>query len=289
MSPIPDFQSSSIELGGVRTRLLERPAAADLTLLFVHGWADSADTFKPLMAELADLPARLVAVDLPNFGQAQDLQPGPQLPQFVTFVCAAVEHFGTRGRLLPVGQSLGGRSLLMALNQMPPRPQIEAAVVIGPAPLDLPPWQKMLVRNGSLSASASRLGDELPFDQLRAEFLKSFQRTCLADPNAVAESVYDDYLRHYTLARIARHMEALRLIGAELQQPLDFSRLQLPVEIIWGERDRMAPLPGSQRYLEALPRARLTVFEGCGHHAHLERVAATAAIVRRLVQATGAS
>ncbi|MDB5968102.1 MAG: Pimeloyl-ACP methyl ester carboxylesterase [Hydrocarboniphaga sp.] len=271
-----------VRIGGYQTRLLERSGPADLTLLFIHGWADSADTYRPLMAALADVPARLVAVDLPQFGAAEDLAPGPQLPQFVAFVRAALAHFGARGRLLPIAQSLGGRALLMALNQ-PLSLDIPGCVVIGPAPLDLPAWQKMLVRNGSLAPSASRLGDELSWEQQQAEFLKSFKRTCLAQPELVADSVYADYLSHYTPARIARHMSSLISIGNELQQPLQLSALQLPVEMIWGELDRMAPLKGADRYVEALAQVNLTVFKGCGHHAHLERVAETAGIVRRLI------
>jgi len=283
MSDLPLLQSF-IHLGGFRTRMLERPGAEALTLLFIHGWADSADTFRPLMAALADVPARLVAIDLPQFGAAEDLAPGPQLPQFVGFVRAALEHYGQRGRLLPIGQSLGGRALLMALNA-PQTADIPGCVVIGPAPLELPAWQKMLVRNGSLAPSASRLGDSLSWEQQQAEFLKSFKRTCLAQPELVPDSVYADYLSHYTPARIGRHMGSLISIGGELQQPLQLSTLQLPVEMIWGELDRMAPVKGADRYVEALADVRLTVFAGCGHHAHLERVAETADIVRRLLPA----
>jgi pimeloyl-ACP methyl ester carboxylesterase len=277
--------SHTATIGGVRTRVLERPGDDALTLLLIHGWADSADTWKPLIAALDDLPARIVAFDLPSFGAAGDLQPGPQLPQFVATVAAALQQFAGRGRLLPVGQSLGGRALLMALHQADAASRaIPGCIVIGPAPLELPAWQKMLVRNGSLAPSASRLGEPLDAAQQRAEFLKSFKRTCLAEPDRVDASVYDDYLRHYTAERIGRHMESLRLIGGELQQPLSLDRVQMPVEIIWGEADRMAPVGGADRYCQALRDARLTRLPGCGHHAHLERIDDVATIVRRMAQ-----
>jgi pimeloyl-ACP methyl ester carboxylesterase len=276
------LQTRHVHIGGFQTRQLERAGSADLTLLFIHGWADSADTYQPLMAALADVPARLVAIDLPNFGGADDLLPGPQLPQFVAFVEAALEHYGRDTTLLPIGQSLGGRSLLMALNR-PLHLNIPGCVVIGPAPLELPPWMRMLVRNGSLAPSASKLGDTMTWEQQQSEFIKSFKRTCLAQAELVPASVYADYLSHYTPARIARHMSSLIAIGGELQQPLELSAMQLPVEMIWGDLDRMAPLKGSERYVEALGHVKLTVFEGCGHHAHLERVGETADIVRRLI------
>lgn len=277
-----NLQQSFLTIGGYRTRQLERPGPADLSLLFIHGWADSADTYRPLMAALADVPARLVAIDMPSFGGADELHPGAALPQFVAFVGAAIEHYGRGTRLLPIGQSLGGRSLLMALNREIEL-DIPGCIVIGPAPLELPPWMRMLVRNGSLAPSASKLGDELSWEQTQAEFIKSFKRTCLAQPERVPESVYVDYLSHYTPARIARHMSSLISIGGELEQPLALSALPVPIEMIWGDLDRMAPIKGAHRYVEALANVNLTVFQGCGHHAHLERVTETAAVVRRLI------
>ena len=276
------FEEKPLTLAGYRSRLIERPHASDLTLLFVHGWADSADTFKPLMSALADVPARLVAIDLPNFGAADDLPPGPQLPHFIRFVGAALEHFGAQGTLLPIGQSLGGRCLMLAAK--PPHTlHLPGCVVIGPAPLQLPSWQKMLVRNASLAPSASKLGDETSREERVAQFLRSFQRSCFIDISGVPRSVFDDYLSHYTPARMDRHMSNLIQIGGELEQPIDLSRLDCHVEMIWGELDRMAPLSGARTYQNTLPDLNLTVFAGCGHHAHLERVQETAAIVRKLL------
>ncbi len=269
-------------IGGYSTRVLERAHDADTTLLFIHGWADSADTFRPLMDELADLPARFVAVDLPHFGGADDLAPGPQLPQYVNFANAALRTYADRGRLLPIGQSLGGRALLMGLNA-PGAPKLDHCMVIGPAPLEPPTWQKMLVRNASVATSASKLGGPVDRETQLQELLKSFKRTCFANCDQVPESVWRDYLSHYTDLRIARHMDSLRSLAAEFQQPLDLSSLQCEVDIVWGDLDRMAPVAGAERYQLALTRSRLTIFAGCGHHAHLERVKETAALIRSLL------
>jgi len=280
-----------LTLGGHETRLRLRRArtAGRPALLCLHGWSDSADTFKPLWEALADTDATLLAPDLPNFGEAADAAPGAQLPQYIAFARAAIEYAstctGTPGPVVPLGQSLGGRAMLMALAQGVAAP-VHAAIAIAPAPLELPAWQKMLVRNASLAPSVSQLAEPAPFERQLEELLKSFKRTCLAAPDTVPESVYRDYLRHYTPPRVARHMESLRSIGAELEQPLDLGGLHIPIELIWGTLDRMAPFAGALRYREALPDAHLTRLEGGGHHAHLERVEAVAGVVRgRLAEA----
>jgi pimeloyl-ACP methyl ester carboxylesterase len=45
-----------------------------------HGYADSADTWRLTLAQLARTGQRAVAVDLPGFGGADDLDSGPILP-----------------------------------------------------------------------------------------------------------------------------------------------------------------------------------------------------------------
>jgi pimeloyl-ACP methyl ester carboxylesterase len=273
-----------VELGGWETRALEINRGGTPTLLFFHGWADSADTFRPLMAALADTGAHLLAVDLPNYGEADDLAAGAQLPQYERFVSAALLHWGQHGMVLPIGQSLGGRCLLMALNrpgaatanELPP---IAQAVVIGPAPLQPPPWQKMLLRNQTLLASVSRLGGDASDNGL-AEFVASFRRTCFANTAAVADSVWCDYARHYTPERVARHHASLHALAHELAQPLRLDAVKPHIELIWGELDRMAPVSGAKDYVQALPDCRLSVVTGCGHHAHIERVDEVADLIR---------
>ena len=56
-------------IGGVQTRVLEREGDGPPVLL-LHGFADSADTWRPLMRAMERDERHLVAVDLPLFGRA---------------------------------------------------------------------------------------------------------------------------------------------------------------------------------------------------------------------------
>ncbi|MDB5985829.1 MAG: alpha/beta hydrolase fold protein [Nevskia sp.] len=285
MSSADPFVESRLQLAGFNTRALQSATGrghADITLVLLHGWGDSADTFKPLLRQLAAASIGGVALDLPHCGHADDLRPGPHLPQFVAFTRAAIEHYG--GRVVPIGQSLGGRAMLMALAAGV-RADVPACIAIAPAPLELPPWQKMLVRNAALAQGVSALGKGQGPQRLIDDFVQSFRRTCFVSPQTIPQQVYLDYASHYDAARVQRHFGALRQIGEELAAPLDFDGLSMPVELIWGAHDRLAPLISADRYLQALPQTRLTVLENCGHHAHLERVDAVAQILQsRLAQ-----
>lgn len=270
------------DIGGYPTRVLraDNGAAADAPLLpMFHGWGDSADTWKPLMQRLWNSGAELIAFDLPGFGRAAPTAPGPQLPQLIAFIGAALRSYAAGRRVLPIGQSLGARAMLTALSEGA-APHALAALAVGPAPLELPGWQKVLVRNGSLAPAVSKIAGDQSGEQRIREVVNSFRRSCFAEPERVPDSVFEDYASHYTPERAAGHIAALRDIGAELSQPLQLQRVPCPVDIVWGDRDRMAPFSGAEHYLRELPRAQLHRYEGGGHHVHLERPDEIAALIR---------
>ncbi len=280
-----DFIERRINLAGFETRMLQSLVGRgrdDLSLLFLHGWSDSADTYKPLLRALATHGIGGIAFDLPHCGRADDLRPGAHLPQFVAFARAAIDFAGKR--VLPVGQSLGGRLVLMALAEGVAA-DVPACVAIAPAPLVLPPWQRMLVRNGALAYGVSLLGQGERREQLVSDIVQSFRRSCFVAPDSIPDSVYADYASHYDPARVQRHIGALRQIGEELAEPFDLSQLHCPVDLIWGTHDRLAPLAGAQSYQQLLPQAKLTVLQNCGHHVHLERVAEVAEFLMMRIDA----
>jgi len=52
-----------------------------------------------------------------------------------------------------------------------------------------------------------------------------------------------------------------------------------PTLIVWGRHDRIVPLECGERYVKALPNARLEVLEGAGHFAEMEMPGALASLV----------
>src|SRR3954452_21211982 len=97
-----------LKLAGFGTRALEIEGSGPPVVL-LHGFADSADTWRSALDRLARRDQRAIAVDLPGFATAARLDPGaPVLPQLDRFVVAAVRHAaGSRGEPVVVaGNSL---------------------------------------------------------------------------------------------------------------------------------------------------------------------------------------
>ena len=127
----------SMPLNGHRTRVLEVEGEGP-GIVLLHGWGDSADTWRPLLAELAAIGRRAIAVDLPGFGRASGLGRGPLLPQLDDFAAALVLEWSAGEPVVVAGASLGGAVALRLAEQgdLP----IAGVVPVSPAGLERPGW-----------------------------------------------------------------------------------------------------------------------------------------------------
>jgi pimeloyl-ACP methyl ester carboxylesterase len=98
------IETGELRLAGVRRRALSVPGATP-PILLLHGYSDSADTWRPVLAELAARGQSAVAVDLPSHGKADLHGRGPVLAQLRAFASALVE--APPGSVV-AGDSLGG-------------------------------------------------------------------------------------------------------------------------------------------------------------------------------------
>jgi pimeloyl-ACP methyl ester carboxylesterase len=48
-------------------------------------------------------------------------------------------------------------------------------------------------------------------------------------------------------------------------------RIGVPTLLVWGDDDRLVPLPHGEAYAKLIPGAELRVIENCGHVPHVER------------------
>src|SRR4051812_32167601 len=105
MQQLVEYRES---FGGYATRVLELEGDGP-PLVFLHGYADSADTWRLVLAELARRDRRALAVDLPGFGRAGRLERDePVLPQLDRFAAAVVQAAADGHGAVLVGNSLGG-------------------------------------------------------------------------------------------------------------------------------------------------------------------------------------
>jgi pimeloyl-ACP methyl ester carboxylesterase len=272
----------SMEVAGHRTRVLELEGRGP-GIVLLHGWGDSADTWRPLLAELAVCGRRAIAVDLPGFGQATKLAPGAILPQLDAFASSLVVEWGDGVPVIIAGNSLGGCvALRLAENHELP---IAGVVPVAPAGLEMPGWFDLVERDPIIR----RLLDipiPVPGALVRSLVGGAYRQLAFSNPRAAQRQVVDAFSAHHgSRQRAAALLESGRGLLPELATaPFDLAAIACPVLLVWGTRDRMVPHTGARVVLDALPATRVELIEGCGHCPQLE---ATGQLLELLLEFSG--
>jgi pimeloyl-ACP methyl ester carboxylesterase len=258
-----------LELAGFDTRVLELEGEGVPVVMF-HGYADSADTWRQMLALLARRGRRAVAVDLPGFGAADRLRPTAILPQLDAFAAAAARYAGGRPRrpVIAIGNSLGG---CVSLRLGERNPELLAGLV-GVAPAGLEMTRLLyLVQRDPLLHSLLALPTPVPSVVLRAAVARLYRRLAFAQPGAVHPNVISAFTYHHRQrARVAHYLDTAHRLIPELREPFELSRITVPVLLIWGDRDRLVFHRGAERVLSEVPDARLELLPEIGHCPQVE-------------------
>jgi pimeloyl-ACP methyl ester carboxylesterase len=260
-----------LTLGGVATRAL-RLEGDGPPLVLLHGFADSADTWRSALDLLARRGRRALAVDLPGYGAADRLAPDePVLGQYRTFARAAVEHAseeaGGAGVIL-CGNSLGGAIALRAGEEddLP----LTAIVPIAPAGLEMPRWFRLIERDPFVRAL---LAAPVPLPEIvvRGVVGQAYRALAFAAPRGAAAEVVGSFTAQLrSRAAVATALANGRRLLPELHDCFALEEVRVPVLLIWGDRDRMVTHQGARHVLDALPDTTYTLLDGVGHCPQVE-------------------
>ena len=250
---------------GARVAYRELGAGPPLALL--HSAMLSHMEWEPLVEHLADR-FRVVLPDLPLHGDSENGGRHPYTLDWYADVLAgfAAEVLGPRP--LIGGHDIGAEIALhaAATGRLAP-----ARLVLMPNRLHRPEQQPSLRAAWRIAAC----GGAVPgVDRLLAHAApRVFRPSIGLRLSARGEPAASDLVRHAfadvpgnpTLARswakFARHWPR----GAQAQlRDGAYPRLEMPVLLLWADRDRLHPLAGAEEALELLPNAQLRVLSGTG-------------------------
>jgi len=232
------------------------------TLLLLHGFTQTRQSWRPVMAALGGR-RRAIAPDMPGHGLAA------ARPASFAACTGYVRALGG-DRFALAGYSMGGRVALHAALALGSR--LDRLVLIGASPGIADAGER----------AARRAADDALADRIEAIGVEPFAREWASlplwegQPERVAAAANADRLRN-TPAGLAA---ALRGLGTGVMDPLweALPSLEVPVTLAVGERDEKFRAI-AERMAAALPRAEIAVVVGAGHAAQLEQPAAVAALL----------
>src|SRR5947209_2299673 len=257
-----------MELAGFQTRVLELEGDG-APVLFFHGYADSADTWRLCLDELARRGRRAIAVDLPGFGAADRLRSEPILPQLDAFAEASARYLDKKGsHVIAVGNSLGGCVALRLAERRSER--LAGVVAAAPAGLEMSRLLGLVERDPVLRSLLS-LPSPVPGAVIQGAVARLYRRLAFARPQAIDQAIVRAYTSHHRdRATVAGYLATAHRLLPELRDPYRLERISTRVMVVWGDRDRLVFHRGAQRILDEVPAARLELMPDVGHCPQVE-------------------
>jgi pimeloyl-ACP methyl ester carboxylesterase len=260
-----------LTLGDIETRALELEGDGP-PLVLLHGFADSADTWRRALDLLARQGRRALAVDLPGYGAADRLAADePVLEQYRAFARAVVRHAsaeaGDAGVIL-CGNSLGGAIALRAGEEddLP----LTGIVPVAPAGLDMPRWFRIIERDPFVRAL---LATPVPLPEVvvRGVVGQAYRALAFAAPRRAAAEVVGSFTAQLrTRDAVSDVLANGRRLLPELHDCFALEEVRVPVLLVWGDRDRMVTHEGARHILDALPDTTYMLLDGVGHCPQVE-------------------
>jgi pimeloyl-ACP methyl ester carboxylesterase len=241
------------EADGVMIRYAESEGGTGETILLLNPWPESLFAWNTIWPGLAETH-RLIAIDLPGFGQSERRAELQSPRAMGSFLLALVEEWGL-GRPHLIGPDVGTGAVLFAASEDPDR---FPSAVVGSGgtsfPLEVTGALAQIIDAPDLSGFR-----ELDGRDTVAGALEGIERHSL--PAAIRE----DYLASYAGDRFVESAAYVRNYPTDLPVLAErLSGITTPVQIIAGRRDSLVP-PSNAEFLQArLPDSKLDLLD-TGH------------------------
>lgn len=222
------------------------------TIVFLHGWGDTASSFDTLTEQLSE-NYRILALDLPGFGGSQTPQEAWGVEDFAGFVASWLKKLEVKKVRSVIGHSNGG-----------------AIAIAGLA-------------NGSLTADKLVLiassGIRKP-----SKVLKFSAKAGKALTTPLSRRTKDRLRRKYysktgsELFLVPGMEETFRKIVKDVRA--EARSLKIPSLLIYGQNDIATPPAFGEIFRSAIPDSRLIMIPDTGHFVHQERTDEVAGYIK---------
>lgn len=276
-------RDASVEVLGSTTRYWEYgPTDAARTVVIVHGYRGDHHGLEPVIALLPDV--RFVSPDLPGFGLSTPMTQAPHsIAGYGRWLNAFLDALELHGSVL-LGHSFGSMVTTSAIDAGLATP---ALILINPISTD-PHRGGGRVMNALTRAyytTARRLPERLGRALLGNWVVVQIMSVTLAktrDP-ALRRWIHEEHHRYFN--GFSDPETVAEAFDASLSTDVTryAASLTMPVLIIAGEDDEIAPAPGQHTFAAQLPDAELVMLDDVGHLIHYEQPAKAADAIRRFL------
>ena len=221
------------------------------TVVLLHGWGANITLFKDIIA-LLSAQYRVIALDMPGFGESDE----PPVPwcvsDYVDFVIRFLSHFDVKKSVF-LGHSFGGRIIIKMFekNNLP----FEITKIILADSAGVKP-KKTLKQKAKIITY--KIGKKiLCLKPIKALF-----------PDALDNLRAKNGSADYNAASPVMRQTLVKVVNEDLTHL--FKNVTPPTLLIWGKDDTATPVSDADLMEKLMPDAGKVVFENCGHYSFLD-------------------
>jgi pimeloyl-ACP methyl ester carboxylesterase len=258
-----------------------RPRDA-LPMVFVHGLGGSWQNWLENLPHFAAAGHRVIAFDLPGFGESQMPRERISIPGYGRFVAALLDRLEV-GAAIVVGNSMGGFIGAELAIRFPAR--VERLVLISAAGLTIE-YQRHDRALGALRFAENLLSAWTGWVASRSEAVTRRPRArrlvmgfVVHRPDLLPAPLAAEQVRGSGKPGFVDALDALTDYRIRDRLP----QIGCPTLVVWGENDHLIPVRDADEFAELIPGSREVVWPKTGHMAMLERPAAFNALVDAFV------
>lgn len=228
-------------------------------MLFLHGWGDESKTFDGLSAAFEN-DHTCISLDLPGFGGTDVPEAAWTLTDYGSFV----QHFLEKLNLVLdvlVGHSNGGAVAIKALENR----QVVTKKLVLLSASGIRPKNSIKTTLVTIGAKAGKqLVKILPKANQRALRIRLYKK------------LGSDYLAAPQMAETFK-----KVVREDIRAELRL--INIPVLLIYGEKDNDTPLWIARTFETMIPKATLIIVPLAGHFVHRDAQAATVKAVKEFI------
>lgn len=236
------------------------------TLVWLHGFSDRFDTILQAAPHLRR-DFRILSPSLPGFGEGWvDPSEEHTFDAYAEWIADVLRDVAPE-RFHLMGNSLGGATALAVAARIPER--VASVVALNAAGVRL---------HGVRCAHDEIAGGDNLFEiRTRADYAR-LQGRVFAEPMKLPR-----WIETHLFDEMRRHADWYIRLGSDLAKSevhaegdgwysyLRLPEVTPPTLVLWGDRDTLFPVSQGEQMARAVANGRLSLLEGVGHSAHLER------------------
>ena len=219
-------------------------------VLFLHGWGARGETYRCILDMLSPY-MRVIAPDMPGFGQSDEPSFGYGTEHYAGFVRAFMKELGI-DRAVVIGHSHGGRVALFLAENPPEDFTVSKLILIDSAGLIRKKSFAQKCKIARYKAAKFFLGSAL-VKRISPDALEKLRRR-----NGSAD---------YAAASPVMRQSMVKVINENLRPSL--SSISVPTLLIWGDRDTDTPPEHAEIMEKEIPDCGLVMIRGGGHFSFL--------------------